>query len=60
MPLFRRSLINKGVMTLENLMHVRASIPLTKEEIDSSVKAIEETFQEIRPILAETSPHLVI
>ena len=60
MSLFRRSLINKGVMTLENLMHVRASIPLTKEEIDFSVKAIEETFREIRPILAETTPHLVI
>ena len=59
MPLFRRSLINKGVMTLENLMHVRASIPLTHEDIDFSIQAIAETFREIQPILAETAPHLV-
>ena len=47
-------------MTLENLMQVRASIPLTREEIDFSVGAIEETIREIHPILAETAPHLVM
>ena len=59
MPLFRRSLINKGVMTLENMMHVRASVPLTREDIDTAVGAVEETFREIQPILAETAPQLV-
>ena len=59
MPLFRRSLINKGVMTLENMMHVRASVPLTRADIDIAVKAVEETLKEIQPILAEMAPQLV-
>jgi glutamate-1-semialdehyde 2,1-aminomutase len=59
MALFRRSLINKGVITLEALMALRASTPLTKREIDTSLAAMRECFEEIHPILQEVAPELV-
>jgi glutamate-1-semialdehyde 2,1-aminomutase len=59
MALFRRSLINKGVITLENLMALRVSTPLTKNEIETALAAMREGFTEIHPILKEVSPHLV-
>lgn len=34
MALIRRSLINRGVVTLENLMSLRVSTPLTENEIE--------------------------
>ena len=59
MALFRRSLINKGVMTLENMMALRTSTPLTEDEIDMALAAMKETFIEVHPILKELVPHLV-
>jgi len=59
MALFRRSLINKGVLTLENLMSLRTSTPLSKDEIDTVLAAMREGFAEIHPILEEVAPHLV-
>jgi glutamate-1-semialdehyde aminotransferase len=59
MALFRRSLINKGVMTLENMMALRTSVPLTEDEIKMALGAMKETFTEIHPILKEVSPHLI-
>ena len=59
MALFRRSLINKGVLTLENMMALRVSTPLTEEEIQVALGAMRETFHEIHPILKEAAPHLV-
>jgi glutamate-1-semialdehyde 2,1-aminomutase len=60
MALFRRSLINKGVMTLENMMALRTCTPLTEEEIGMALGAIKESFIEIHPILKELTPHLVM
>lgn len=59
MPLFRRSLINKGVLTLENLMALRTSTPLSESEMETSLAAIRESFGEIHPILREVAPDLV-
>ena len=59
MALFRRSLINKGVRTLENLMALRVSTPLSRDIIDTALDAMREGFEEIRPILKETAPHLI-
>jgi hypothetical protein len=59
MALFRRSLINKGVITLEDLMALRVSTPLTESEIETSLNAMRENFMEIRPILEEVAPDLV-
>ena len=59
MALFRRSLINKGVLTLENLMALRTSTPLSELEIDTALAAIREGFIEIHPILKEVAPQLV-
>lgn len=59
MALFRRSLINKGVLTLENLMALRTSIPLSEDEIETALAAIHKCFNEIHPILKEATPHLV-
>ena len=59
MALFRRSLINKGVITLEDLMALRVSTPLTKSEIETSLEAMRESFVEIHPILEEVAPDLV-
>ena len=59
MALFRRSLINKGVRTLENLMALRVSTPLSRVDIDIAIAAIEEGFVEIHPILKEVAPQLI-
>jgi len=59
MALFRRSLINKGVMTLENMMALRTSVPLTEDEINMALGAMKEAFIEIHPILKEVSPQLI-
>ena len=59
MELFRRSLINKGVLTLENLMALRVSTPLTDEEVGQALAAMRETFEEIYPILKEVAPQLI-
>lgn len=59
MPLFRRSLINKGLRTLENLMALRVSTPVTETEIDLALAAIKEGFEEIHPILKEVAPEMV-
>lgn len=59
MALYRRSLINKGVLTLENLMALRASVPLSENEIETALGAMREGFIEIRPILKEVAPQLV-
>ena len=59
MALFRRSLINKGVITLENLMSLRVSTPLTESEIETALAAMREGFNEIHPILKEVAPHLI-
>jgi glutamate-1-semialdehyde 2,1-aminomutase len=59
MALFRRSLINKGVLTLENLMALRTSTPLSQNEIETALAAMREGFIEIQPVLKEVSPHLV-
>ena len=58
MALFRRSLMNKGLLTLENLMALRVSVPLTESDIERALAAMREGFQEIRPILEEVTPHL--
>jgi glutamate-1-semialdehyde 2,1-aminomutase len=60
MALFRRSLINKGVMTLENMMALRTSTPLTEDEIRMALGAIKESFIEIHPILKELTPQLMV
>lgn len=60
MALFRRSLINKGVMTLENMMALRTSTPLTEDEIGMALGAIKESFIEIHPILKELTPQLMV
>ncbi len=59
LALFRRSLINKGVRTLENLMALRISTPVTETEIDTALTAMREAFAEIHPILKEVAPDLV-
>ena len=59
MALFRRSLINKGVMTLENMMALRTSTPLTEDEIAMALDAMRECFGEIHPILKELTPQLL-
>jgi glutamate-1-semialdehyde 2,1-aminomutase len=59
MALFRRSLINKGVITLENMMSLRVSTPLSENEIETALAAMRESFIEIHPILKEVAPHLV-
>jgi glutamate-1-semialdehyde 2,1-aminomutase len=59
MALFRRSLINKGVITLEDLMALRISTPLSDNEIDMALAAMRESFIEILPILKEVAPQLV-
>ena len=59
MALFRRSLINKGVITLENMMALRVSTPLSENEIETALAAMRESFIEIHPILKEVAPHLV-
>jgi glutamate-1-semialdehyde 2,1-aminomutase len=59
LALFRRSLINKGVITLEAMMALRVSTPLTVSEIDTSLDAMKESFEEIHPILKEVAPELV-
>jgi glutamate-1-semialdehyde 2,1-aminomutase len=59
MALFRRSLINKGVITLENMMSLRVSTPLSENEIETALAAMRECFIEIHPILKEVAPQLV-
>ncbi len=59
MALYRRSLINKGVRTLENLMALRISTPVTEDEIQTALAAMREGFVEIHPILKEVAPQLV-
>lgn len=59
MTLYRRSLMNKGVRTLENLMALRISTPLTENEIETALAAMREGFIEIHPMLKEVAPHLV-
>jgi hypothetical protein len=59
MALFRRSLIHKGVITLEALMALRVSTRLTESEIETSLDAMRESFVEIRPILEKRAPDLV-
>lgn len=59
MALFRRSLINKGIITLEDLMALRVSTPLTEDEINIALTAMKESFTEIQPILKEVAPDLV-
>lgn len=59
MALFRRSLINKGVRTLENLMALRISTPVTEHEIEIALAAIREGLVEIHPLLKEVAPDLV-
>jgi glutamate-1-semialdehyde 2,1-aminomutase len=59
MALYRRSLMNKGVRTLENLMALRISTPLSESDIDTALAAMREGFIEIHPILKEVAPHLV-
>jgi|TARA_B100001971_G_scaffold17908_1_gene13948 glutamate-1-semialdehyde 2,1-aminomutase len=59
MALYRRSLINKGVRTLENLMALRVSTPISENEIETALAAMREGFIEIHPILKEVAPHLV-
>jgi len=59
MALYRRSLMNKGVLTLENLMALRTSTPLSESEIETALAAMRECFIEIQPILKEVAPHLV-
>ncbi len=59
MALFRRSLINKGVITLEAMMALRVSTPLTETEINTSLDAMRESFEEVHPILKEVAPDLV-
>lgn len=59
MALYRRSLINKGVLTLEDMMALRISTPLTEGEIATALGAMRESFEEIHPILKELTPQLV-
>jgi glutamate-1-semialdehyde 2,1-aminomutase len=59
MALYRRSLINKGVRTLENLMALRISTPISEDEIQSALAAMREGFIEIQPILKEVAPDLM-
>ncbi len=59
MGLYRRSLMNKGVRTLENLMALRISTPLTENEIETALAAMREGFIEIHPMLKEVAPQLV-
>jgi glutamate-1-semialdehyde 2,1-aminomutase len=59
MALYRRSLINKGLLTLENLMALRTSTPLSENEIETALAAMREGFIEIQPILKEVAPDLV-
>jgi glutamate-1-semialdehyde 2,1-aminomutase len=59
MMLYRRSLMNKGVRTLENLMALRISVPLTANDMETALAAMREGFTEIHPILKEVAPHLV-
>jgi len=59
MSLYRRTLINKGVLTLENLMALRTSTPLSENEIETALSAMREGFIEIHPILKEVAPDLV-
>ena len=59
MTLYRRSLMNKGVRTLENLMALRISTPLSEKEIETALAAMREGFIEIHPMLKEVAPHLV-
>ncbi|MFP6582931.1 MAG: aminotransferase class III-fold pyridoxal phosphate-dependent enzyme [Candidatus Hydrogenedentota bacterium] len=59
MGLYRRSLMNKGLRTLENLMALRVSTPLSETEIETALAAMREGFTEIHPILKEVAPHLV-
>jgi len=59
MGLFRRSLINKGVLTLESLMALRVSTPLTEDEIQMALAAMRESFIEVHPILKEVAPQLI-
>jgi glutamate-1-semialdehyde 2,1-aminomutase len=58
MALYRRSLINKGVRTYENLMALRISTPVTEAEVETALAAMREGFVEIKPILKEVAPHL--
>lgn len=60
MALFRRSLINKGVLTLESLMALRVSTPLTEDEIQTALTAMRESFEEVQPILKEVAPQLIV
>ncbi|MBT6057451.1 MAG: hypothetical protein HOG51_05380, partial [Gammaproteobacteria bacterium] len=59
MALYRRSLMNKGVRTLENLMALKISTPLSQNDIDTALAAMREGFIEIHPILKEVTPDLV-
>ncbi|MCP3986511.1 MAG: aminotransferase class III-fold pyridoxal phosphate-dependent enzyme [bacterium] len=59
MALYRRSLINKGVRTLDNLMALRISTPISEKEIHAVLAAMREGFVEIHPILKEVAPDLV-
>ncbi len=59
MTLYRRSLMNKGVRTLENLMALRISTPLSENEIETALAAMREGFIEIQPLLKEVAPDLV-
>jgi len=58
MALYRRSLHNKGVRILENLMALRVSTPMSETEIHTALAAMREGFIEIQPILKEVAPHL--
>lgn len=60
MGLFRRSVINKGVLILEDLMALRVSTQLTDEEIGVALAALREGFTEIHPILEEVAPQLIV
>jgi len=59
MALYRRSLMNKGVRTLENLTALRVSTPVSEDDIQTVLAAMREGFVEIQPILKEVAPHLV-
>ena len=40
-------------------MALRVSTPLTEHEIETSLTAMRECFEEIHPILQEVAPELV-
>ncbi|MBW2063091.1 MAG: aminotransferase class III-fold pyridoxal phosphate-dependent enzyme [Deltaproteobacteria bacterium] len=60
MRLFGLSLLNKTMFTPASGSLWALSEPMTENEIDQTVSAVKETLDELRPLIKEATPELIL